>query len=154
MEEISGYLDAKKRLLRNIMTDFTSSVQKIPFDAERVFRKLSDLNNLEMIKDKFPADKIRNMSFDADSCSFQADMIGKISVRIVEREPEVSIKLVSEKSPVPFTCWIQLKEMAPDDTRMKLTLRADIPFMFKGMISKPLEEGIQKVAENIASLQY
>jgi len=136
------------------MTDFTSNVQKISFSAERVFRKLSDLNNIESVKENFPADKIRNMTFDSDSCSFQVDAIGTISVRIVEREPDKTIKLVSEKSPVPFTCWIQLQEIASDDTRLKLTLRADIPFMFKSMVSKPLEEGIQKMAETLASLQY
>lgn len=136
------------------MTDFVSDVQKIPFSADRVFAKLSDLKNLEKVQSILPEGKIKDLSFDSDTCSFHANPIGKISMRIVEREPGKSIKLASEKSPVPFTCWIQLKEVEPEDTRLKLTFRADIPFIFKGMISKPLEEGIKKLAEALASLPY
>jgi hypothetical protein len=136
------------------MNEFTSSVQKIPFDTERVYRKLSDLNNLESVKDKFFSDKIKSIKFDTDSCTINVDVVGTISIKIIERVPGKTIKIVSEKSPVSFTAWIQLMEMGTDDTRIKLTLRADIPFMFKGMILKPLEEGIQKAAEILASLQY
>lgn len=136
------------------MTDFNSSIKQIPFSAERIFAKLSDLNNLKDIKDKLPEDKVKDLSFDTDSFSFHAEGVGKIIVRIVEREQNKTIKLESEKSPVPFTCWIQLKEMSPEDTRLKLTLRADIPFLFKGMITKPLEAGIEKAAEALASLSY
>jgi hypothetical protein len=136
------------------MTDFVSDVQRIPYSAERVFSKLSDLNNLGSVQSMLPQDKIKEFTFDTDSCSFQADTIGKISIRIVEREPFKTIKLVSEKSPVPFTCWIQLVEAATDDTRLKLTIGADIPFFFKGMIVKPLEEGIKKVAEALAKIPY
>jgi len=136
------------------MTDFVSDVQKIPFSAERVFSKLSDLNNLESVLSMIPQDQIKGFTFDTDSCSFQANPVGKISIRIIEREPFKTIKLVSEKSPVSFTCWIQLVEVATDDTRLKLTIGADIPLFFKGMIIKPLEEGIKKVAEALAKIPY
>ena len=136
------------------MTDFNSSIKTIPFNAERIFAKLSDLNNLKDIKDKLPEDKVKDLSFDTDTFSFHAEGVGKIIVRIVEREPGKTIKLESEKSPVPFTCWIQLKEISPDDTKLKLTLRADIPFLFKSMITKPIETGIEKAAEALASLNY
>jgi len=136
------------------MTDFVSDVQKIPYDANRVYAKLSDLNNLEKIQSLLPEGKIKEFTFDTDSCSFRAEPIGKISMRVVERDPGKTIKLVSEKSPVPFTCWIQLKEVAADDTRLRITFSADIPFLFKGMVSKPLEEGIKKVAEALAKLPY
>jgi len=136
------------------MTDFVSDIQKIPYSADRVFAKLSDLNNLEKVQSLLPEGKIRNFTFDTDSCSFQVDSFGDISVRVVEREPNKTIKLVSEKSPMPFTFWIQLQEIATDDTRIKLTFKADIPFMFKAMVSKPLKEGINKVAEALAQLPY
>lgn len=136
------------------MTDFVSEIQKIPYSAERVFAKLSDLNNLEKVQSLLPEGKVKDFAFDADSCSFQVETFGKIAIRVVEREPNKNIKLESEKSPVPFTFWIQLQEAATDDTRLKLTFRADIPFLFKAMISKPLEEGIKKLAETLAKLPY
>jgi len=136
------------------MTDFVSDIQKIPYSAERVYAKLSDLNNLEKVKLLLPEGKISDFTFDADSCSFKVETFGKIALRVVDREPFKTIKLESEKSPVPFTIWIQLQEVSTDDTRLKLTIKADIPFMFKAMVAKPLEEGINKVAETLAKLPY
>jgi len=136
------------------MTDFTSSIQKIPYSSEKVFVKLSDFNNLESLKNKLPDDKIRDLSFDTDNISFNVDPVGTVSFKIIERNPNDTIKLESVKSPIKLTGWIQLKEVAEDDTRLKLTLRADIPFMFKSMVSKPLQDGIQKVAEILASVKY
>jgi hypothetical protein len=109
---------------------------------------------LETIKTHLPDGKIKDFRFDADSCSFQVDGIGTISLHIVKREPFKTIKLETDKSPLPFTFWIQLQEVTPEDTRMKLTLRADIPFMLKPMLSKPLEDGIKKMAEALAKLPY
>ena len=37
---------------------------------------------------------------------------------------------------------------------MKLTLKADIPFMLKGMVSGPLEDGLEKIADALAQVPY
>jgi uncharacterized protein YqkB len=136
------------------MTEFVSSIKKIPYSSEKVFNKLSDFNNLEKIKERLPEDKIKDLAFDKDTCSFKAEHVGMITVRIIEREPNKTIKIESEKSPVPFTCWIQLKEVDPEDTRIRLTLKSDIPFIFKAMVSKPLEDGIERLAEALSLLEY
>jgi len=136
------------------MTDFTSDIQIIPYSRERVFSFLSDLNNIDKVRGGLPENTICELVFDQDSCSFKTEQFGTIGFRIIEREPLKTIKLVSEKSPVPITCWIQLVETAPEDTRLKLTLRADIPLMFKAMVAKPIESGVRKVAETLASLPY
>ena len=52
------------------MAQFESTVKMVPAPVETIFNTLSDLNNLEKIKDKIPADKVKDFSFDADSCSF------------------------------------------------------------------------------------
>lgn len=136
------------------MTEFTSDVTPIPHSQERVFTLLSDLNNLRKFQHELSGLPVKNLTFDADSCQFTAESVGKIAIRIIEREPFKTIKLVSESSPIAFTCWIQLVEAAPGDTRLKLTLRADIPVFLKPMVSKPLEKGIKKAAEALASLPY
>ena len=37
---------------------------------------------------------------------------------------------------------------------MKLTLKADIPFMLKGMVSRPLQDGLEKIADALAQIPY
>lgn len=135
------------------MTEYTSDIQQIPYSAERIFSKLSDLNNLESVKPLIEG-KVKNFTFDTDSCQFKVDPIGTVGIRIVEREPFKNIRLESVKSPIEFLGWIQLQEVAPEDTRLKLTFRAKIPMFLKAMISGKLEEGINTVAEMLAKLPY
>ncbi len=136
------------------MTDFTSDTKQIPHAAVNVFETLADLNNLARLGDNLPVNGLKDLTYDKDSCRFKVDPVGTISLRITEREPHKTIKLVSESSPIPFTCWIQLVEAGNQDTRLRLTVRADIPLMLKPMVAKPLEKGIEDLATLLATLPY
>jgi carbon monoxide dehydrogenase subunit G len=50
--------------------------------------------------------------------------------------------------------WVQLKETAEQETKMKLTIKADLNPFLKPMVSKPLQEGINKIADVLANIQY
>ena len=136
------------------MTEFVSEVKTIPHDEDRIFTMLSDLSNLERIKDRLPQDKIQDFEFDSDSCSFAVAPVGKITFRIVEREPNKTIKFETTNSPVPLFLWIHLKQVAPEDTKMKMTIKADLNPFIKPMVSKPLQDALDKIAVVIASLPY
>ena len=136
------------------MTEFTSDIKKIPHSDENIFRVLSDLSKLNLIKDKIPQDKIRDFSYDTDSVSFRVDPVGQVRFNVIEREPNKLVKFKSENLPFETFLWIQLVPKANDDTRMKITLRADLNPLIKGMVSKPLKEGMGKIADLIASLPY
>jgi hypothetical protein len=136
------------------MTDFISEVKTIPHNDDRIFAMLSDLSNLEKIKDRIPEDKISDFEFDSDSCSFAVAPVGKITFRIVEREPNKLIKFATTNSPVPLFLWIQLVQAAENDTRMKLTARAELNPFIKPMVSKPLQEAIDRISTVLADLPY
>jgi hypothetical protein len=134
------------------MTTYESEIKAISSSEEVVFGILSDLKNLEKLANN-PSlmDKARDLKFDTDSCSFAVEGFGKMGFRIVEREPFKSIKMVSENAPVEINVWIQLKAAAENDTRMKLTLKADLPMMIKMMVDKKLQEGLNSIAELLAN---
>ena len=90
------------------MTKFESDVKVIPYSQEKVYNKLSDLNNLEAVKDRLPQDKVKDLSFDADTISFNVSPIGQITLKMVEREPYKCVKLESVNSTLHFNMWIQL----------------------------------------------
>jgi hypothetical protein len=115
---------------------------------------LSDLSKLDLIKDQIPGDKIRDFRFDSDSCSFRVDPIGEVRFCVIEREPCKLVKFKSENLPFDVFLWIQLVQKAEKDTKMKITLRADLNPFIKGMVSKPLKEGLEKISDVIASLPY
>ena len=61
------------------MAQFESGVKYVPYSQEQVFNKLSDLSNLESVRDKL-ADKVQGMEFDSDSLSFTVQGISIINV--------------------------------------------------------------------------
>ena len=136
------------------MSNFESSVKVIPYSQERVYSKLSDLSNLEEIKDRLSQDKVQDLSFDSDTLSFSVSPIGQLTLQIVEREPSKCIKLATTNSPIPFNMWIQLVATGEEECKVKVTIGMDInPFM-KAMVQKPLQEGLEKMVEMLAVINY
>ncbi len=136
------------------MTEFTSEVKTIPYNEEDIFNMLSDLNNLELVKDKIPQQQIKDFTFDKDSCSLDVNPVGKVKFSIIEREPNKTIKFQAEGTPVELNMWIQLKQTEESNTKMKLTIKAKLNPFLKPMLSKPLQEGINKVADILAAIPY
>lgn len=136
------------------MTKFESSVKVIPYSQERMYDKLADLSNLESIKDRLPQDKVKDMSFDTDTLSFNVDPVGQLTLKIIEREPCKCIKFETINSPLPFNMWIQIVSSADEECKLKITIGLDInPFM-KAMVQKPLQEGLEKMADMLSMIQY
>ena len=148
------------------MTKFESSIKQIPHSQRSVYAMLSDLSNIQRLKDHLPEeatdndemnkvkDKLKNLSFDQDSLSINVDPIGQVSMRIIERDEPKMIKLESEKSPFAFQFWIQVLPVTEASSKMKLTIDADIPFFAKSMVAKPLQEGIEKIADALAMIPF
>jgi len=133
------------------MTTYESDVKTISSNEEVVFGILSDLNNLKKILDNSPStDKVKDLQFETDSCSFAVEGFGRVGFRIIEREPFKTIKLHSEQAPVDVNIWIQLLQKAENDTQLKLTLKAELPAMIKMMIDKKLKDGINLIADVLA----
>ncbi|MDE5677426.1 SRPBCC family protein [Phocaeicola sp.] len=134
------------------MAQFESGVKYVPYSQERVFNKLSDLSNLESVREKL-ADKVQGMEFDRDSLSFTVQGIN-ITLCIIEREPYKCIKFESGKSPLPMNLWIQILPVEAEQAKLKVTLRAEVNMFMKTMVSKPLQEGVDKLAEMLSMISY
>jgi hypothetical protein len=136
------------------MTKFESSIKQVPYAQEAVYKNLSDLRNLEKVRDRVPEDKLQDFSFDQDSVSVSVSPVGKITLRICEREEPKCVKFESVDSPMPFNLWIQVLPVSETSSKMKVTVKADIPFMLKGMVSGPLQDGVEKIADALAMVPY
>jgi hypothetical protein len=131
-------------------TKFESSIKVLPYSQQQVFNSLSDLNNLEKVKDRVPEDKVKDFKFDHDSVSINVSPVGDIKLHIIEREEPKCVKFETEKSPVPFNLWIQLLPVTEESCKMKLTLKAELNPFIKGMVSGPLQDGLEKIADALA----
>ena len=136
------------------MTKFESSVKQIPYPVEDVYRNISDLSNLERVRDRIPQDKLQDFQFDSDSVQVSVSPVGTIKLRICEREENKCVKFETEQSPMPFNLWIQVLPVSATESKMKVTVQADIPFMLKGMVSGPLQDGVEKIADALSQIPF
>ena len=136
------------------MTKFESSVKQIGYPVEDVYRNISDLSNLERVRDRVPEDKLKSFQFDSDSVEVDVAPVGTIKLRIIEREENKCVKFETEQSPMPFNLWIQVLPVSQTESKMKVTVKADIPFMLKGMVAGPLQDGVEKIADALAQVPY
>ena len=136
------------------MTKFESSVRGLDASQEKVYNMLSNLENLERIRDRIPEDKADDIVFDNDSIAVRVNPVGMVKFKIIEREEPKTIKFEAEGSPVPVNFWIQILPVEENTSKIKLTIKADIPFFLKGMVQKPLEQGIEKIADILQMINY
>lgn len=135
------------------MTTIESSIRQIPYPQQAVYDLLSDLGNIDKVKERIPQDKVEDFSFDHDSISIKTQL-GAVKLVIVNREAPKEIKFETAESPLPFNFWIQILPVTETTSKMKLTIKADInPFMAT-MVKKPLQQGIEKIADALQNIKY
>jgi len=134
------------------MTKFESEVKAVPYPGEKIFNFLSDFDNFGEV---LPQDKIKNWQSFGDHCTFELDMVGEVGLRIVEITPPSTIKYEAEgNTPVNFFLWVQIKEVEDGDSRIKLTIKADMNPMIKMVASGPVKKFLEVLADGIASHKY
>ena len=134
---------------------YESKISSAPCSAEQIYHVLSNLSNLERVRDLIPKDKIQELDIDSDHVRMKVDGLGqKVTIAIVDRIENDTVKFGVEGIPMDANMWIQLKQLSPTDTRIKLTVKADIPFMFKLMIEKKIKQGLDQAADMLAQFPY
>ena len=134
---------------------YESKITSAPCSASQIYRVLSNLENLERVRQFIPQEKVQEMEISADRVRLKVDGLAqKITIAIVDRIENDTVKFGAEGVPMDPNFWIQLKEVSPTDTRIKLTVKADIPFMFKMMVDKKLQQGLDQAADMLAQFPY
>ncbi len=154
------------------MAKYESNIKQINAPVERVYERLSNLENFrpvlenmqnnEMVKEKIreagqdPAqlEKLKDVVLTADSVSFPVPMMGEMSLRIIEREENKTIKFQTEQSPIDANFWIQVLPVTNLTSKLRLTLKADLNPMVKMMIGSKLKDGIDKFADMLSMIPY
>ena len=133
---------------------FESSVKLVPYPQQAVYDNISDLNNLEKVRDRVPEDKVNDFSFDQDTVSLNVAPVGELKLRICEREEPKCVKFETVQSPVPFNVWVQVLPVDDNNSKMKVTVKAELNPFIKGMLEKPLQDGVEKIADALAQVHY
>lgn len=156
------------------MAKYESSVKELASSPQAVYRTLSDLSNLERVRQhvsdpamrsiyegKVDSDKldkaleqIDSMEISTDEVAMQLPMVGEVRLRVVERTPDKCVKLQTEKSPVPLTLWAQVVPHGEGGSKLRLTVDASVNPFLRAMVDKPLRQGVEKLADMLALIPY
>ncbi len=128
------------------MAKFESSIKQIAYSQEAVYRCISDLSNIEKIRDRIPADKFEKLAFTSDEITIGSP-VGEVTMKIIERDEPKCVKFQTVSSPVPMMMWVQMLPVEEQTSKIRVTIDADIPIFLKGMVSKPLQEAVEKIAD-------
>lgn len=151
------------------LSKYESEIKILPVSQQTAYGKFSDLRNLGALKermndpevmakisDQVPADKaeeakkyLEQMTFDEDNITI-ASPVGQLSLTVVEREEPKCVKLEGRDTPLPIYVWIQLLPHGDSESRMKITVGAEVNIFMKGMVSKPLQQAADGLATILA----
>jgi len=134
------------------MSKTESRIGEIKETDERIFQYLSDFNHFKTL---IPADRVKDFESTKDTCQFNIEGIGRLGLRMIEREPDNLIKIGSDdKTPFEFTLWIQIKELNKGDSRMKITVEVNINPMMASMLKKPLKAFVDNLVDRAEQISY
>ena len=130
------------------MEKYESKQQQIHHPASLIYPIISRLDLLS------PAmqDKVEEWQATEDSCSFKVKGM-RVGLRIAERVENKHVKIVADEGgiPIDFTFWIQLKEVAERDTRVRMVLHAELNMMMRMMIGGKIQSGLDQAVEGLAN---
>lgn len=158
------------------MTKFESSIKQIHSPQAAVYKKLSDLNNLKPIQERaanpdfvdqiratgqVPEDKLKmvqeallRLEFNTDSVTYPGSPVGDVTLRIIERDEPKCVKFEVQGAPIQGNLWIQVLPTSTYESKLKCTIGAELNFLMKQMAKKPLQDGVEKLADMLAMIPY
>ncbi|MCQ2958580.1 MAG: hypothetical protein MJ198_00120 [Bacteroidales bacterium] len=123
--------------------EFVSKITKNPCQDFQLFNFISDFRNIATM---FPPEVKEKISVTEDTITINAMAGMSITLSVLDKEPSKLLKLGTAGNEM-FCIWIQLKQVAPYDTRIRITLRANVPLIARPMIKK---DKMQELVDNLA----
>jgi len=134
------------------MTRIESKMGVVKQPAEKIFNYISNFNNFSQL---IPEDKVKDFESTDDTCRFKVEGIGQAGLRIIERVPHKLIKISSdEETTFDLLLWIQIKEIEPGDSRLKITTEVNLNPMMATMVRKPLKNFIDTLIDQAEKINY
>jgi hypothetical protein len=130
-----------------------SKIGKSESGSEIIYNFVTNFRNFKNI---IPQDKVSDWLADEESCSFKMDPVGKMGMKIFEKEPHKLIKITSDPSisQYNFTMWIQIVEAGITDSRIKITIQPEINKMLIPMVKGPLKQFVDSLVEKMETFNY
>ncbi|MCH5235293.1 MAG: hypothetical protein J1E16_08345 [Muribaculaceae bacterium] len=138
------------------MSIYSSDKISLNASATSVYDKLSNLENLQGMLDKVPADKIpedkrqmfENIKITPDTIEVPGGPMGNLLFRVTERKSPSLIKLRGEGIPIEMSLVLHIEPLTESSSTATVDIDINIPAMLKPMIGGQ----IQKIANQFGDV--
>ncbi len=123
------------------VSNYQSRIGTISFHAEGIYNFVTDLRNFDQF---IPGETINNWYAEKESCSFNVSMIGKVSLKLAQKEMYSRIVYTGDAlNKNDFKIVLQIKSVEDNSAEVKILLEADLNPMLKMMAAKPIEQFLE-----------
>ena len=161
------------------MTKYESQIYTVNATQQHAYERMANLKNFEALRQimeqpefverlmanvpaehagKVTPEKIEevrrqfeNVVFSEDAVSFDSKL-GLITLAITEREEPKLVKLQGVGTPIAVTLWVQLLPLGAYQSKMKVTIGADVNFFIRKMVEKYLKQAPDGIASFLCYL--
>ena len=161
------------------MTKYESQIYTVNATQQHAYERMANLKNFEALRQimeqpefverlmanvpaehagKVTPEKIEevrrqfeNVVFSEDAVSFDSKL-GLITLAITEREEPKLVKLQGVGTPIDVTLWVQLLPLGAYQSKMKVTIGADVNFFIRKMVEKYLKQAPDGIANFLCYL--
>jgi len=131
--------------------DFESHKVRLPVTAEKAYLFLCDLNNLHQLM----PEQIVNWQSAEDSCSFDIKGMAHISLERSETIPNRQIRIISRpENPIDLEIRGNFEKMNDNQASVWIELTADLSPMLQLMVSGPLQNLVNIMADRLKDAQF
>ena len=161
------------------MTKYESQIYTVNATQQHAYERMANLKNFEALRQimeqpefverlmanvpaehagKVTPEKIEevrrqfeNVVFSEDAVSFDSKL-GLITLAITEREEPKLVKLQGVGTPIDVTLWVQLLPLGAYQSKMKVTIGADVNCFIRKMVEKYLKQAPDGIASFLCYL--
>lgn len=142
------------------MATYSSEEVRLNYPAEKVFEKLSNMENLRSLLAKVPASSIpddkrqmfESLDITPDSITIPGGPVGALKLRMSERKAPSLVKLSGEGTPVPLDVLLHITPDGEGVCRARIDLDIAIPAMLKPMVNGPLTQMTSQMGDVLRHL--
>jgi carbon monoxide dehydrogenase subunit G len=120
--------------------------------SESVFNYISDFRNFAGL---LPQDRLNNLQIEKEKIAFDIQGLGSVGLEIHEKQPFSQLTIgASEDSSADFTFIVLIKESQPDQSEVKLKLKANLNMFLEMMARGPLQQFVDMMAEKLSQVNF
>ena len=127
------------------------------YSCEAIYRKISDLSNLEELHQLLEEKQVKVSSLSSDRCEIQAQVMkfsADLALVVSERIPTEEVRYQIEHDMLPATVSIRLTPQESEGSTLVVSMEAKVNPFIAGMVQPRLEEAVQYIANMLGQIRY